>query len=152
MNPGLSAWWRAVCLNRALDAAEAMAGMDMQNMVRGLRTSPGESLCVRIGIDVGPVVAGVIERKRSPMTCGGTVNPASRMEPHGISGQIQVTLHVHERLRHRYRFQPREPVEVKGKGRIVPYLLLGDDEDAPTRRGGARDDPRYELIRRTAKT
>jgi adenylate cyclase len=124
-----------------IDAAEAVAEMalEMQDMVAGYRTSLGETLRLRIGIDVGPVVAGVIGRRKFTYDLwGDTVNTASRMESHGIPGHIQVTPNAYERLRHRYRFQPREPVEVKGKGRIVPYLLLGRGEDVPNGGEGAR--------------
>lgn len=119
------------------DAAEAVAEMalEMQEMVAGYRTPLGESLRLRIGIDIGPVVAGVIGRRKFTYDLwGDTVNTASRMESHGIPGHIQVTPNAYERLRHHYRFQPREPMEVKGKGRIVPYLLLGRDQDVPTQR------------------
>lgn len=93
------------------DAAEAAAEMalEMQDMVAGYR-------------------------KFTYDLWGDTVNTASRTESHGIPGQIQVTPNAYERLRHHYRFQAREPMEVKGKGRIVPYLLLRRDQDAPTQR------------------
>ena len=124
------------------DAAEAVAEMalEMHEMVAGYRTSLGETLRLRIGIDMGPV-AGVIGRRKFTYDLwGDTVNTASRMESHGIPGQIQVTPNAYERLRYHYRFQPREPVEVKGKGRIVPYLLLGRDQDFPAQPEGALGD------------
>lgn len=68
-----------------------------------------------------------------PMTYGET--PSTRpvgWNRTGLPGQIQVAPNAYERSRYRYRFEPREPVEVKGKGVIVPYLLMGRDVDAPT--------------------
>ena len=83
-------------------------------------------LQMRYGIDTGTVVAGVIgRRKLSYDLWGDTVNTASRMESHGIPGQIQVTAAVYERLRETFRFESRGPIEVKGKGTMVTYLLEG---------------------------
>ena len=81
---------------------------------------------VRIGIDTGPVVAGVIGRAKFTYDLwGDTVNTASRMESHGIAGAIQVTERAYERLRERYELRRRGTIEVKGKGPMTTYLLLG---------------------------
>jgi class 3 adenylate cyclase len=81
---------------------------------------------LRIGIDAGPVVAGVIGRRKFIYDLwGDTVNTASRMESHGVPGAIQVTGRVMERLRGTYRLEPRGTVEVKGKG-AMPTWLLGE--------------------------
>lgn len=80
---------------------------------------------VRIGVDTGPVVAGVIGRRKFIYDLwGDTVNTASRMESHGVPGSIQVTERVHDRLCDRYRFEAREPVDVKGKGIMRAWILL----------------------------
>jgi class 3 adenylate cyclase len=117
------------------DAAEAVAEMalEMQELVAGYDTPFGQLLRLRIGIDIGPVVAGVIGKKKFTYDLwGDTVNSASRMESHGLPGKIQVTPRAYDRLKHRYRFQSREPVEVKGKGRTVPFLLIGRSEGVAT--------------------
>ena len=88
----------------------------------------GQPLAVRVGIDSGPVVAGVIGRRKfSYDLWGDTVNVASRMESTGVPGSIQVTDRVYRRLRGGYRFERRGPVEVKGEGELVTWFLVGRD-------------------------
>jgi class 3 adenylate cyclase len=110
------------------DHAQAIAelALAMQAEV-ARRTDPsGHPLQVRIGIDTGPVEAGVIgTSKFSYDLWGDTVNTASRMESHGIAGCIQVTEHTYQRLRDGYQFQRRGPIPVRGMGEMVTYFLLG---------------------------
>jgi adenylate cyclase len=88
----------------------------------------GRPLAVRIGVDTGPVVAGVIGRRKfSHDLWGDTVNTASRMESRGVAGCIQVTDRAYRRLRDRYRFERRGPVRVKGTGPLVTWFLVGRD-------------------------
>jgi class 3 adenylate cyclase len=110
--------------------AGAEMALAMRDEVAG-RTHPGgQPLAVRIGMDTGPVVAGVIgTSKFSYDLWGDTVNTASRMESHGVTGCIQVTTRTYERLRDRYRFQRRGPIPVKGKGEMVTWFLLGRNDD-----------------------
>jgi adenylate cyclase len=113
------------------DHAEAIAEMALgirEEVAR--RTDPsGRPLAVRIGIDTGPVEAGVIgTAKFSYDLWGDTVNTASRMESHGVAGCIQVTERTYQRLRDGYRFQRRGPIQVRGKGELVTYLLLGKNQ------------------------
>ncbi len=110
------------------DHAVAIAEMalDLRDEVERFRDETGSALAIRVGVSSGPVVAGVIgQRKFSYDVWGDTVNTASRMEAHGIADHIQVTHDVYERLRDRYEFRAREIVEVKGKGPMATYLLLG---------------------------
>ena len=116
-----------------LDHAQAVADMalDIQKIVGGKTFESGGLLQVRIGIHTGPVVAGVIgTRKFIYDLWGDTVNIASRMESFGVPGGIQVTQAAYERLQAAYRFEPRGTVEIKGKGEMMTYLLLGKKEGA----------------------
>jgi class 3 adenylate cyclase len=109
------------------DHAQAVAeiALAMRDEVAKRADPSGRPLAVRIGIDTGPVVAGVIGRSKFIYDLwGDTVNTASRMESHGIAGCIQVTDRTYRRLRDRYRFERRGPIAVKGKGEMVTWLLL----------------------------
>jgi class 3 adenylate cyclase len=109
------------------DHAEAIAKMAIR-MRDSVAELAGESgpMAVRIGIDSGPVVAGVIGRRKfSYDLWGDTVNTASRMESHGVPGKIQVTPRVFERLKGRAEFEERGPVDIKGKGTMSSYFLIG---------------------------
>ena len=110
-------------LGESADHAEQLArlALEMRDAATGVRP-----VQLRIGIDIGPVVAGVIgSRKFSYDLWGDTVNTAARMEAHGIPGAIQVTERAYRRLVPSFVFEERGPVDVKGKGAMSTYLLVG---------------------------
>ena len=110
------------------DHAEAVATMalDMQEQINHFRSDTGEIFQIRIGINTGPVVAGVIgKRKFSYDLWGNTVNVASRMESSGKAGKIQVTTSTYECIAHNFLFEKRGMIEVKGKGKMMTYWLMG---------------------------
>jgi len=110
------------------DHAQAMALMAL-DMREAMRTADGVGhlgLELRIGINSGPVVAGVIGRKRFLYDLwGDAVNMASRMESHGTPGQIQVTRATYELLKDEFMLEPRGAVDVKGKGLVETWYLIG---------------------------
>jgi class 3 adenylate cyclase len=108
--------------------AEAIAAMalDMQATITEYCKETGQPLSIRIGINTGPVIAGIIGTKKFIYDLwGDTVNIASRMESHGLPGCIQVTEATYERLRKQYLFEARGPIQVKGRGEMNCYLLNG---------------------------
>jgi class 3 adenylate cyclase len=103
--------------------------LDMQQEIRKFNAKNDYNLSIRIGINTGPVVAGVIGTKKFIYDLwGDTVNVASRMESHGVVGEIQVTEKIYEMLCDRYNFQLRGSIQIKGKGEMITYLLIGRKE------------------------
>ena len=106
--------------------AIANMALDMQQAIQQYERPDGAPFSLRIGIDTGPVVAGVIGMKKfSYDLWGDTVNLASRMESHGEPGRIQVTEAVSQCLGDRYRISPRGPVAIKGLTEMCTYWLEG---------------------------
>ncbi len=104
--------------------------LEMIDVIARVRPTHGEPLQLRIGIDSGPVVAGVIGRhKFSYDVWGDTVNTASRMESHGVPGRVQVTERVALAATD-HRFEGPMSIDVKGKGPTTTFLLVDDREPA----------------------
>jgi adenylate cyclase len=110
-----------------VDHAEALVNfaLDMRAEI-GKRTFGGRRLAFRIGINSGPVVAGVIGRRKFIYDLWGeTVNTASRMESHGASGVIQITRSTFDLVSEHFDCQARGPIEVKGVGRVETWYVNG---------------------------
>ncbi len=106
--------------------AEAIANMalDMQAAVAQIKAIEGTQISMRIGINSGPVVAGVIGTKKFIYDLwGDTVNVASRMESLGIAEAIQVTEATYVRIRDKFNLEQRGIIPVKGKGEMLTYWL-----------------------------
>lgn len=108
--------------------AEAVANFALDSMaqLKRFKLKTGDELSMRIGINTGPVVAGVIGKKKFIYDIwGDAVNLASRMESNGIPGTIQLTEETANRLGDRFILEERGVVEVKGRGSIKSFFLKG---------------------------
>jgi class 3 adenylate cyclase len=113
---------RAVC-NAALEMRDASDRISASLGAEGWK--------IRIGLHIGPLIAGVIGRRKfSYDVWGATVNFASRMESSGEPGQINVSAELHERAKEWYDFQPRGLQPVKRLGEAEMFFLLGKKNGA----------------------
>ena len=107
------------------DAVAHMA-LDMIRAVAAYRERTGERVQIRVGIGTGPVVAGVIGKKKFIYDMwGDTVNVAFRMAAEAPAGRVQCDPTTHRRLYNRFEFGEAFDVEIKGKGRMHVYHLVG---------------------------
>ncbi|WP_219729913.1 adenylate/guanylate cyclase domain-containing protein [Sodalinema gerasimenkoae] len=104
----------------ALDMRDALVQFNQQHQQEDY-----PAFSMRVGIAIGPVVAGVIGLKKFIYDLwGDTVNLASRMESHGLPDSIQVTQETYQALKQNYHLDYRGEIEIKGKGKTPTYLLL----------------------------
>ena len=107
---------------------DAMADMslEMQAFVSRYTAPNGEKMSLRVGMATGPVVAGVIGRRKfSYDLWGDTVNVAARMSSEAQPGLTQVDAVTFRRLHNRYAFDEMQQIHVKGKGQMQVYNLIG---------------------------
>jgi class 3 adenylate cyclase len=104
------------------------AAIDMMRVTHEYGKQFSTPLNLRIGVNSGPVVAGVIGKIKFIYDMwGDTVNVASRMESTGVPGNIQVTEPVFQKLKGQFEFEDRGTIEVKGKGAMRTWLLKVPD-------------------------
>jgi len=126
------------------DHAEAVAEMalGMLQEIASYNAQHETPLQIRVGMNSGPVVAGVIGRKKFIYDIwGDTVNIASRMESNGLAGSIHVSEECYQRLRPAYVFEDRGFIQVKGKGEMRTYFLkrrTSDDDPGGQERTSGR--------------
>jgi adenylate cyclase len=122
--------------------ALALVALEMLAALREDEELAQLGLELRIGINSGPVIAGVIGRKRFLYDLwGDAVNTASRMESHGTPGRIQITRATFDLLADEFECEPRGTIVVKGKGEIEAWYLLGLTSD-----GDPREQQRAETV------
>jgi adenylate cyclase len=124
------------------DHIEALAclALDMADAVADLKDPQGREVPLRIGLAAGPVVAGVVgARKFFYDVWGDAVNVAARMETTDVEGRIQVPHDVYERLNYAFLLEERGEVDVKGKGVMHTWYLVGRRNDDAVRGAVERD-------------
>ncbi len=113
--------------------AVAQLALDMRDWLAGAGARGANPLRVRIGIGTGPVVAGVVGKKKFIYDLwGDTVNLASRITGEGAPGSIQCDAATYDRLRNRFVFDPPHIVPIKGKGTVVVHRLSARRDQVET--------------------
>jgi class 3 adenylate cyclase len=112
--------------------------IDMIAYIEAYAAHHGSELTIRVGIHTGSVVAGVIGTKKFIYDLwGDTVNTASRMESHGVPGRVHVSEATYQLLAGEFAFDRRPPIDVKGKGEMQTYLVIGPRPAPPRAAAGS---------------
>jgi len=112
----------------SVNYSEAIAQMalDMRDLLASDLSVNDHRLEIRMGIGTGPVVAGVVGKKKFIYDLwGDTVNLASRITAESVPGMVQVDVTTYRRLRNRFEFDPPKTLYLKGKGDTTVYTLRG---------------------------
>ncbi len=111
-------------------AVVARLALDIRDYVNDFSESSALPMEIRIGINSGPVVAGVIGKKKFIYDLwGDAVNIAARMEAHGLPGAIQVSQATRDLLADQFDFEPRGNIDIKGVGQLPAFILTGERPD-----------------------
>ncbi|KNE62746.1 hypothetical protein AMAG_07932 [Allomyces macrogynus ATCC 38327] len=114
--------------DRVPDHAERCVNfaLDILDMIRAFKSATGESINIRVGLHTGPVTAGVLG-DLNPHWClvGDTVNTASRMESTSKAGHIHISEDTYKKIKDKFVTQPLDVMDVKGKGKMQTYWVLG---------------------------
>lgn len=113
--------------------AAARAALEMVAELKHFNETYRTNLELRVGMHTGAVVAGVIGKKKFAFDLwGDTVNIASRMESHGEAGRVHCTKEIYALLRNDCAFEERGLIELKGRGMMQTYFLLGKSDGKPS--------------------
>lgn len=105
-------------------SAIILFGLEMVQYIEQYQTKSGDKLQFRVGVNSGPLVAGVVGQKKFHYDIwGDTVNTASRMESHGEPGKVQISKATYELVKDEFNCQPRGMIEVKGKGEMETWFV-----------------------------
>ena len=116
------------------------AALEMRDFIAERWRGGGAGLGIRIGVHTGPVVAGIVGRKKFQYDVwGDTVNTAARMESSGAAGQVNISQTTHDFLGSRFKFAPRGELEAKGKGKLAMFFVDHLNSSQPNPKGHSWD-------------